>query len=111
MGSIQAWPVHERWVQYQAGRSIYNGIITHNPNLGLRITAGQLVKNGFHTEECKMTNSVVNTLHGHLYCPEKFENFLYQPLVPLYLQATPSELHCSKLKSSAQQILQIVTKV
>ena len=23
----------------------------------------------------KMTNSVVNTLHGHLYCPEKFETF------------------------------------
>lgn len=37
--------------------------------------------------------------------------FWYQPLVPLYLQATPSELHYSGLKSFEQQILQIVTNV
>src|ERR1700677_264724 len=97
MGSIQAWPVHERWIQYQAGQSIYNGIIIHNPNLGLLLTAGQLVKNGFHTGLA--SPSIMGTI-ASLASPFTMELLCIWPVI----QQTGQSIYNGNLPQTGQSI-------
>src|SRR5882762_10378743 len=63
MGTIQDWPVSQRWIQYKTGQSVKDGYNTRSASQRwILYKTGQSVKDGYHTRQASLSKMV--TIHN-----------------------------------------------